>query len=132
MNKGNINYYPGYQGRMKKMKKKILAISCIMLFLLFVLPTSNSQELVKDTALNSMPIAHVVIKGNGTVRLVYSIFLPGFGRCLAMIVTLKTDGHVEINKLFDTSNITELEGSRVVILIWFIGAYYHESGINLN
>jgi len=114
------------------MKKKILAISCIMLFLLFVIPTGNSQEIVKDTALNTMPVAHVVIKGNGTVRLVCSISLPGFGRALAMIVKLETDGHAEINKLFDTSNITVLEGSRVVILIWFIGFYYHESGINLN
>ena len=103
-----------------------------MLCLLFVLPTCNSQEIVKDTALNTMTIAHVVIKGNGTVHLVHSNFLPGFGHCLAMIVTLKTDGHVEINKLFNTSNTTVLEGSRVVILIVFIGAYYHKSGINLN
>jgi hypothetical protein len=114
------------------MKKKIFAISCIMLFLLFVLPTCNSQEIVKDTALNTMTIAHVVIKGNGTVRLIHSNFLPGFGHCLAMIVKLKTDGYVEINKLFDTSNITVLEGSGVVILIGFIGFYYHESDINLN
>ncbi len=114
------------------MKKKIFALSCIMLFLLCVLPTCNSQEIVKKTAFNTMPIAHVVIKGNGTVRPIYSISLPGFGRALAMIVKLETDGHVEINKLFDTSNTTVLEGSRGVILIWFIGFYYHESGINLN
>jgi len=113
------------------MKKKILAISCI-LFLLFVLPTCNSQEIVKNTALNTMTFTHVIIKGNGTVRLLHSDLLPGFGHCLAMIVTLKTDGHVEINKLFNTSNTTILEGSRVVILIVFTGAYYHESGINLN
>jgi hypothetical protein len=49
-----------------------------------------------------------------------------------MIVTLKTDGQVEINKLFNTSNTTVLDGSRKVILIVFEGAYYHESGINLN
>jgi hypothetical protein len=114
------------------MKKKIFAISCIMLFLLFVIPTCNSKEIVENIALNTMLIAHVVIKGNGTVRLVYSKFLSGFGHCLAMIVTLKTDGHVEINKLFNTFNTTVLEGSRVVILIVFTGAYYHESGINLN
>jgi hypothetical protein len=114
------------------MKKKIFAISCIILFLLFALPTCNSQEIVENIALNTMPIAHIVIKGNGTVRLVHSKFLPGFGHCLAMIVTLKTDGHVEINKLFNTSNTTVLEGSRVVILIVFTGVYYHESGINLN
>jgi hypothetical protein len=116
----------------KKMKKKILTISCIMLFLLCVLPTCNSQEIVKNTPPNTMAIAHVVINGNGTVRLVHRYSLPGIGYCLAMIVTLKTDGHVEINKLFNTSNTTVLDGSRKVILIVFEGAYYHESGINLN
>ena len=114
------------------MKKKIFAISCIMLFLLFVLPTCNSQEIVKDTALNTMPIAHVAIKGNGTARLIGNHFTSGIGYCLAMIVTLGTDGHVEINKLGDTSNITVLDGRRVVILIGFIGYYFHVSGINLN
>ena len=115
------------------MKKKIFAISCIMLFLLFVIPTGASQEIVKDTALNTMPIAHVVIKGNGTAFLVHGNFTAGIGSCWAMIVTLENDGHVEINKLFDTSNITVLEGNRVVTLIGFIGYYYHhEGGINLN
>jgi hypothetical protein len=114
------------------MKKKILAISCIMLFLLFVIPAGNSQEIVKNTALNTMPIAHVIIKGNGTVFIVHSNFMAGIGSCWAMIVTLETDGYVEINKLSDTSNITVLEGSGVVILIGFIGYYYHVSGINLN
>jgi len=115
------------------MKKKILAISCIMLFLLFVPPTCNSQEIVKNTALNTMPVAHVVIKGNGTAFLVHGNFTAGIGRCWAMIVTLENDGHVEINKLFDTSNITVLDGSRVVILIGFIGYYYHHmDGIKLN
>ena len=103
-----------------------------MLFLLFVLPTCNSQEIVKNTTLNTMVIAHVVINGNGTVRLVHRYSLPSIGYCLAMIVTLKTDGHVKINKLFNTSNTTILDGSRIVILIVFEGAYYHESGINLN
>jgi hypothetical protein len=114
------------------MKKKIFAISCIMLFLLFVIPTGNSQEIVNDTALNTMPIAHVVIKGNGTAFLIGSHFIAGIGRCLAMIVNLETDGYVEINKLFDMSNITVLEGSRVVTLIGFIGYYHHVGGINLN
>jgi hypothetical protein len=115
------------------MKKKIFALSCIMLLLLFVIPTGNSQEIVKDTALNTMPIAHVVIKGNGTAFLVHGNFTAGIGRCWAMIVTLENDGHVEINKLFDTSNITVLEGSRVITLIGFIGYYYpQEGGINLN
>jgi hypothetical protein len=114
------------------MKNKIFALSCIMLLLLYVIPTCNSQEIVKDTALNTMPIAHVVIKGNGTAFLVHGNFMAGFGRCWVMIVTLKTDGHVEINKLFDTSNPIVLEGNRVVTLIGFIGVYYHVSGINLN
>jgi hypothetical protein len=116
----------------KKMKKKIFAISCIMLFLFFVLPSCSSQEIVKDTALNTMAIAHVVINGNGTVRLIHRYSLPGIGSCLAMIATLKTDGHLEINKLFNTSNTTVLDGSCVVILIVFEGAYYHESGIKVN
>jgi hypothetical protein len=114
------------------MKKKIFAISCIMLLLLFVIPTCNSQEIVKAAALNTMPIAHVVIKGNGTAFLVHGNFTAGFGRCWAMIVKLENDGHVEINKLFDTSNITVLEGSLGVILIGFIGIYNHASGIKLN
>ena len=115
------------------MKKKIFAISCIMLFLLFVLPTCNSQKLVKDTALNTMTIAHVVIKGNGTAFLVHGNFTAGIGSCWAMIVTLENDGHVEINKLFDTSNITVLEGSRIVTLIGFIGYLKMvKSDINLN
>jgi len=114
------------------MKKKIIALSCIMLLLLFTLPTGNSQEISKKTAINTIPIVHVVIKGNGTAFLVHGNFAAGFGRCWTMIVTLKTDGYVEINKLFDTSNPTILEGSRVVILIGFIGVYYHVSGIKLN
>jgi hypothetical protein len=115
------------------MKKKIFVIFCIMLLLLFVIPTNDSQEIAKDTALNIMPIAHVVIKGNGTAFLVHGNFTAGIGRCWAMIVTLEKDGHAEINKLFDTSNITVLEGSHVVILIGFIGYYYHHvDGIKLN
>jgi hypothetical protein len=117
------------------MKKKIFAISCIMLFLLCVLPTCNSQEIVKDTALNTMPIAHVIIKGNASAFFIGYHFIAGIGRCLAMIVILKTDGHVEINKLFNTSNTTVLDGSRVVILIGFIGYLKMKmiiSVINLN
>jgi len=115
------------------MKKKIFAISCIMLFLLCVLPTGNSQEIVKDTALNTMPIAHVVIKGNATAFYVGYHFIAGIGRCLAMIVILKNDGHLEINKLFNTSNTTVLDGSRIVILIGFIGYLKMVKGvINLN
>jgi hypothetical protein len=79
-----------------------------------------------------MPLAHVVINGNGTVFPIHGNFTAGFGRCWAMIVKLKTDGRVEINKLFDTSNITVLEGSRGVILIGFIGVYKHTNGIKLN
>ena len=114
------------------MKKKIFALSCIMLLTLFVIPTGNSQEIVTNTAVNTMPIAHVVIKGNGSAFLVHGNFTAGFGRCWAMIVKLENDGHVEINKLFDTSNITVLEGSRGVILIGFIGVYKHTNGIKLN
>jgi hypothetical protein len=117
------------------MKKKIFAISCIMLFLLCVIPTCNSQEIVKDTALNTMPIAHVIIKGNASAFFIGYHFIAGIGRCLAMIVILKTDGHVEINKLFNTSNTTVLDGSRVVILIGFIGYLKMKmiiSVINLN
>ena len=99
---------------------------------LFVLPTCNSQEIVNDTALNTRPIAHVVIKGNGTAFPIHSNFKASIGGCWAMIVTLKADGHVEINKLFDTSNPTVLDGSRIVILIGFIGFYNHAGGINLD
>ena len=115
------------------MKKKIFALSCVMLFLLFIPPTCSSQEISKDTALNTMLIAHVAIKGNGTTILVADSFTAGIGSCLAMIVTLENDGHVEINELFDRTNITVLEGSRVVTLIGFIGYYsQHADGINLN
>jgi hypothetical protein len=114
------------------MKKKIFALSCILLFLLCIIPTCNSQNIVTATAFNTMFIAHVVIKGNGTAYLIHDNFTAGFGRCWAMIVNLKTDGYVEINKLFDTSNITVLEGSRVVALIGFIGVYNPGGGIKLN
>lgn len=114
------------------MKKKIFAICCIVLFLLFIVPICNSQKIEGDSAFSTMLIVHVVIKGNGTARLIGSISLPGFGRALGMIVKLNADGHVELNKLFDTSNITKLDGNRIVLLIWFIGFYYRESGINLN
>ena len=114
------------------MGRKIFGILVGILFLLLVFPTCNSQQISKDTALNTMPIAHVVIKGNGTTFLVRDSFTAGIGKCLTMIVTLENDGHVKINKLFDTSNITVLEGSRVVALIGFIGVYNHVSGIKLN
>jgi hypothetical protein len=115
------------------MKKKIFALSCIMLFLLLVIPTCNSQEIVKETALNIMPIAHVVIKGNATAFFMGYHFIAGIGRCSAMIVKLDTNGYLEINKLFDTSGTTVLEGSRVVLLIGFIGYLKMvKSGINLN
>ena len=115
------------------MGRKIFGILVCILFLLLVFPICNSQQISRDTALNTMPIAHVVIKGNGTAFLVRDSFTAGIGKCLVMIMTLENDGHVEINKLFDTSNITVLEGNRVVTLIGFIGYYYHhEGGINLN
>jgi hypothetical protein len=115
------------------MKQKLFAIFCIMLFLLCVIPTCTSQEIVKDTALNTMPIAHVVIKGNATLFFIGYHFVAGVGRCLAMIVNLKANGYVEINKLFDTSNPTVLEGRGVLLLIGFIGYLMMvESGVNLN
>jgi hypothetical protein len=115
------------------MKKKIFALSCIMLFLLCVIPTCNSQEIVKDTVLNTMPIAHVVIKGNATLFFMGYHFIAGVGRCHAMIVNLKANGYAEINKLFDTSNPTVLEGRGVVLLIGFTGYLKMvESGVNLN
>jgi hypothetical protein len=115
------------------MKKKIFAISCIMLFLLCVIPTCNSQEIVKDTALNTMTIAHVVIKGDSTEFFIGYHFIAGIGRCSAMIVNLETNGYVEINKLFDKSDPTVLDGSRVVILIGFIGYLKMvENGMELN
>ena len=115
------------------MGRKIFGILVSILFLLLVFPICNSQQISRDTALNTMPIAHVAIKGNGTAFLVRDSFTAGIGKCLTMIMTLENDGHVEINKLFDTSNITVLDGSRVITLIGFIGYYYpQEGGINLN
>ena len=115
------------------MKKKILAMSCIMLFFLSVIPTCNSQEIVKDTALNTMPMAHVVIKGNATLFFVGYHFIAGIGRCHVMLVNLKANGYVEINKVFDTSNPIVLDGRGVVLLIEFTGYLKMvESGVNLN
>ena len=115
------------------MKKKIFAISCIMLLLLFVIPTCNAQEIPKDTALNTMPLAHVVITGDSTEFFIGYHFIAGIGSCSAMIVKLKTNGYAEINKLFDKSDIIVLEGSHVVILIGFIGYLkMGENGMNLN
>ena len=114
------------------MERKIFGILMCMLVLIFIIPTCHSQELANDTAIDTMSFVHVVIKGNGNVFLVGSSFFAGFGTCVAMIVNLESDGHIEINKLFDPSNTIELEGNNAIILIGFIGYYRHVNGINLN
>ena len=106
---------------MKNMKKKIYALSCIMLFLLAAIPACTAQETVQTTAKETMLFAYVVIDGNTTPLFVGYHFIAGFGICSAMIAKLDTTGHVEINKLFGNSDTIVVDGSRIVILIGFIG-----------
>jgi hypothetical protein len=116
------------------MKKKIFVISCIMLVLLVALPSCTSQEIVHPTALlNSMTPAHVVIKGDSKEFFVGYQFVAGFGRCLAMVVNLKTTGHAEINKLFHPLQTVVLDGHGIILLIGFIGYLKMvDNGMNLN
>jgi hypothetical protein len=113
----------------ENMKKKIFALSCIMLFLLAAIPTCTAQETVQTTAKETMLFAYVVIEGNTITPLFIGYhFIAGFGTSSAMIAKLDTTGHVEINKLFKNSDTIVVDGSRVVILIGFIGHLRWEDG----
>jgi len=111
------------------MKKKIWALSCIMLFLLAAIPTCTAQETVQTTAKKTMTFAYVVIEGNTITPLfVRYHFIAGFGRLSLMIAKLDTTGHVEINKFFKNSDTIVVDGSRVVLVIGFIGHLRWENG----
>lgn len=114
------------------MGRKIFGIFVCMLFLLLVIPICHSQEVGNPNAIDTESFVHVVITGTGKVFLLGSNFIAGIGTCVALIVNLESDGHIEINKLFDPSDTIELEGSNTILLIGFIGYYRHVSGINLN
>jgi len=124
--KGCVIYY--HSGGIGKMKKKIFALSCIMLFLLAAIPTCTAQETEQTTAKETMFFAYVVMDGNTTPLFVGYHFIAGFGISSAMITKLDTTGHVEINKLFGNSDKIVVDGSRVVILIGFIGHLTWEDG----
>jgi hypothetical protein len=120
--KGCVIYY--HSGGIVKMKKKIFALSCIMLFLLAAIPIYTAQEIEQTTAKESMTFAYVFIEGNTITPLFVGYhFIAGFGRLSLMIAKLDTTGHVEINKLSHPSDSDTIvvDGSRVVILIGFIG-----------
>lgn len=113
------------------MKKKIFAISCVTLFLLIGLPNIQAQETIETPIFNNMPMAHVTVKGSGTEFIMAGNFILGFGKCGFIRITLEDDGHVEINKFLDSSNVTVLDGSHVVTLFGFFGYYRHAAEINL-
>lgn len=113
------------------MKKKIYALSCMMLFLLVAIPTCTAQEIEQTTAKETMSFAYVVIDGNTNPLFVGYRFLAGFGIFKMMIAKLDATGHVEISKLSDPSDVVVVEGSRIVILIGFIGHLSME-GDNLH
>ena len=111
------------------MKKKIWVFSCIMLFLLATIPICTTQETVQTTEKESMFFAYTVIEGNPIIPLFVGYhFVAGFGRLFFMRAKLDTTGHVEINKLFEKSDTIVVDGSRVVILIGFIGHLRWEDG----
>jgi len=114
------------------MKKKIFAISCVTLFLLIGVPNVQAQETIETPIFNNMTMAHVTIKGSGDTFVMAGTFILGFGKCSFMRITLEDDGHVEINKFLDSSNVTVLDGSRVVTLFGFFGYYRHTDEINLD
>ena len=116
-------------GGQKNMKKKIWALSCIMLFLLTAIPTCTAQETVQTTAKEKMFFAYVFIEGNPITPLFVGYhFIAGFGRLSVMIAKLDATGHVEISKLSDPINTIIVDGSRVVLLIGFIGHLRWENG----
>lgn len=111
------------------MKKKIYALSCMMLFLLTAVPSYTAQELVQTNERESMLFAFVVIEGNTIIPLFIGYhFIAGFGKLSFMRAKLDTNGHVEINKLFEKSDTIIVDGNRVVILIGFIGHLRWEDG----
>ena len=110
------------------MKKKIFALSCIMLFLLAAIPICTAQETEQTTAKETMSFAYVVIDGDTTPLFVGYHFIGGFGICSAMMAKLDTTGHVEINKFFGNSDTIVVDGSRIVLLIGFIGHLTWEEG----
>ncbi len=111
------------------MKKKLWSLSYIMLFLLAALPTYTAQETVQTTAKDTMLFAYVVIDGYTITPLFIGYhFIAGFGTCSVMIAKLDTSGHIEINKLFANSDTIVVDGSRVILLIGFIGHLRWEDG----
>jgi hypothetical protein len=116
-------------GGQKNMKKKIWALSCIMLFLLAAIPTYTAQETEQTTAKETMTFAYVVIEGNTITPLFIGYhFIAGFGTCKAMRAKLDSTGHVEINKFFKHSDTIVEDGSRIVLVIGFIGHLRWENG----
>jgi hypothetical protein len=114
------------------MKKKIFAIFCLLLFLLMGSYNIQAQETMKAPRFNKMSLAHVSITGSGTEFILGSSFFWGFGNCVLMRVNLEEDGHVEINKFLDPSDVTILDGSYVVYLIGFFGYFRHANKIFLE
>ena len=114
------------------MKKKLIAISCMMLMLIIGLPTIQAQETTDGIFFDRMSLAHVSIQGSGNEFMISDHFNLGIGRCAFMRIALNEDGHVEINKFLDSSNITILDGSHVVYLIGFFGYHQHTTTFNIN
>jgi hypothetical protein len=114
------------------MKKKIFALSCLLLFLLMGSYNIQAQETINAPRFNKMSLAHVSIIGSGTELILGGSFIWGFGNCILMRVNLEEDGHVEINKFLDPSDVIILDGCHVIYLIGFFGYNRHVNKIILD
>jgi len=121
------------------MKKKIVSVVILFCFLFLTIPiqqgfaheTPEIEVSNNEIAAISL-LAHVVAKGTGNVTTIGGSFLLGFGYCLAMIVDLEEDGHVEITSLLDPSNNSVVEGCQRLLIIGFVGLRMTFLEVNIN
>ena len=121
------------------MNKKIVSIGILLCFLFLIVPIG--EGCAHETTENGMAniynadislLALVVAKGTGNVTTIAGNFLLGIGYCLAMVVDLEEDGHVEITSLFDPTNSSVIEGSQRLLLIGFVGIRLTFLEVNIN
>jgi len=110
------------------MNKKIVSVGILLCFLFLILPVGEGfahetlEVEVPTTEIADISLlALVVAKGTGNVTTIGGSFLLGIGYCLAMVVNLEEDGHVEITSLLDPSNSSVVDGSQRLLLIGFVG-----------
>ena len=111
------------------MRNKIISIVIIVLILFAAIPLGLAQKTNPTITKESMFFSYVVIEGNPIIPLFIGYhFIAGFGKLSLMRARLDNTGHIEINKLFENSDTIILDGSRVVLIIGFIGHLRWEEG----